>query len=49
MIIDYIIGDGKVRDKMEKMEVEERVESDHQPTVAWIRCRIKREKRRGEK
>jgi len=45
-VIIYIISDGKVRDRIERMEIEERIESDHQPIVAWIRERMKGERRR---
>jgi len=31
---------------MERMEVEKKVELDHQPIVAWIRGKIKRERER---
>jgi len=48
-VIDYIIGDGRVRDRIERMEVEERIESDHHPIVAWIRGKIKGERRREGK
>jgi len=47
-VIDYIVGDGRIKDRIERIEVEERVKSDHQPIVAWIRGRIRRERRRKE-
>ncbi|XP_071578413.1 uncharacterized protein [Temnothorax nylanderi] len=36
-VIDYIIGDEDSREKIERLEIDERVESDHHPLVLWIR------------
>lgn len=30
-VIDYVIGNEKMREKVEKMVVEDRIDSDHQP------------------
>ncbi|CAK9799089.1 Transposon TX1 uncharacterized 149 kDa protein [Anthophora plagiata] len=35
-VIDYVIGNEETREKVERVEVEGRVESDHQPVVVWI-------------
>jgi len=40
-VINYIIIDREARDKIERMEIGNKVDSD--PIVAWIRGRIKRE------
>jgi len=34
---DYIITDERARKKIERMEVESRVDSDHQPVTVWIK------------
>lgn len=36
-VIDYIIGDDKMREKIERVEIGEEVDSDHQPVIAWIK------------
>lgn len=36
-VIDYVIGNEKMREKVEKMVVEDRINSDHQPVSIWIR------------
>lgn len=49
-VIDYILGDEEVREKVERLEIGEEVESDHQPVIAWVRGRVGRgEERQGEK
>ncbi|CAK9816314.1 hypothetical protein ANTPLA_LOCUS8954 [Anthophora plagiata] len=35
-VIDYVIGNEETREKVERVEVEGRIESDHQPVVVWI-------------
>lgn len=30
-VIDYVLGDGEVRDRVERMKVGDRIDSDHQP------------------
>lgn len=34
---DYVIGDGEVWEKIERLKVEERVDSDHFPVAFWIK------------
>lgn len=36
-MIDYVIGDEETRDKMKRMEMGDRVESDRHPLVVPIR------------
>ncbi|KMQ85641.1 hypothetical protein RF55_15674 [Lasius niger] len=36
-VIDYVIGSGEVRESIGKLEIEERVESDHQPLSVWVK------------
>lgn len=36
-VIDYIITDERAREKIERMEVESRVDSDHQLVTVWIK------------
>ncbi|XP_024884283.1 trichohyalin-like [Temnothorax curvispinosus] len=44
-VIDYIIGDEEVREKVERLEVGERIDSDH-PLILWVRGSSKRRQRR---
>ncbi|XP_024878641.1 trichohyalin-like [Temnothorax curvispinosus] len=41
-VIDYIIGDEEVREKVERLEVGERIDSDHHPLILWVRGSSKR-------
>lgn len=45
-VIDYILGDEKVREKIERLEIGEEVDSDHQPVIAWMKGGINREEKR---
>lgn len=38
-VIDYVIGYEEMREKVIKLIVEDRVDSDHQPVSVWIRGR----------
>lgn len=33
MVIDYALGDKEMKEKVERMEIGERIESDHHPVV----------------
>lgn len=44
-VIDYVIGEKKVRDKMVLMEMEECVESDHYPLIVTLRDGERRDKK----
>lgn len=48
MVIDYVIGDGEVRDKVCRMVVGERVDSDHHPLEVTIGRRMRERNKRGE-
>ncbi|KMQ88014.1 hypothetical protein RF55_12574 [Lasius niger] len=36
-VIDYILGNGEIRDRMERLEVGEEVDSDHHPVILWMK------------
>ncbi|KMQ87041.1 hypothetical protein RF55_13795 [Lasius niger] len=36
-VIDYILGNGEMRERMERLEVGEEVDSDHHPVVIWMK------------
>lgn len=44
-VIDYVLGEEKVRDKVERLEIGERVDSAHHPLVVCVRCNSKKERR----
>jgi len=44
-IIDYILGDEEVREKVRKFRVGEEVDSDHHPVEVWIKGREQRIKK----
>lgn len=43
-VIDYILGDERTRESVEKMVVEEKVDSDHQPVMVWLKGRRRKGK-----
>lgn len=43
-VIDYIIGDRNVKDRIERMRVGNRIDSDYQPVEVWLRGEIERGK-----
>lgn len=45
-MIDYVIGDERIREEMRRVVVEEKIDSDHHPIVVWVRKR--REIGKGE-
>lgn len=49
-MIDYVVGDEEVRERIRKLEVEGRVDSDHHPLVVTIEGgkEVRRKKVRGE-
>ncbi|XP_071577594.1 uncharacterized protein [Temnothorax nylanderi] len=47
-VIDYILGDEDIREKVERLEVGEKVDSDHHPLILWIRDSEKGKQRRKE-
>lgn len=47
-VIDYVVGTEDVRESIERLEIGDRVDSDHQPLVIWIKGkRINRSRRKG--
>lgn len=36
-VIDYVMGDERTKEKVEKMVVKDRVDSDHHPLAVWIK------------
>lgn len=46
MVIHYVIGEAWVKEKIERIEVEEKVDSDHQPLVIWTKKMEGRRKRK---
>jgi len=50
-VIDYVLGDGEAWDRVERLEVKNRIESDHFPIEVWLKGegegRVKRASRRG--
>lgn len=36
-VLNYVIGDREVWDRIERIKVEERVDSDHFPVVVWMK------------
>ncbi|XP_071580245.1 uncharacterized protein [Temnothorax nylanderi] len=47
-VIDYVIGEEEVRERVERLKVGERVDSDHHPLILWIRVSPKGKQRRRE-
>jgi len=35
-VIDYVLGNEETRERVKKMKVEDRVDSDHQPITVWV-------------
>lgn len=36
-VIDYIIGEGEVKDRVERMKVGDKIDSDHHPVEVWLK------------
>jgi len=36
-VVDYVLGDGETWDRVERIEVKDRIESDHFPLEVWLR------------
>lgn len=47
-VIDYVIRGKEVREKMERMEIGERIDSDHQPITVYIRGKGTEKKSKSE-
>lgn len=48
-VIDYIVTDERAREKIGRMEVESRVDSDHQPITVWIKDKNTSIERNGKR
>ena len=48
-VIHYVLGNEDTREKIERVEVGNRVESDHHPEVVWLRGEGEREEGGGRK
>lgn len=46
-VIDYIMGNNKVKDRVDKMFVGDRVDSDHHPIKIWLEGDVYGRKERG--
>ncbi|XP_076291061.1 uncharacterized protein LOC143214209 [Lasioglossum baleicum] len=46
-VIDYILGNEETREGVEKMEVGERIDSDHAPLTVWVKGERKEKGRRA--
>lgn len=45
-VIDYVIGDKEVKERMEKMRIGDKIDSDHHPLEIWIKGEVEK-KRKG--
>lgn len=44
-VIDYVIGEIGIKERIEKLEVADRTDSDYQPIVVWLKGKEERTKR----
>ena len=47
-VIDYVMGNEDTREKVDRMEIGEMVDSDHHPVVVWLREGRREKGGRGE-
>jgi len=47
-VIDYVIGEVGLRDRIERLGVEDKVDSDHHPVVVWVKVGEKKAGKEGE-
>jgi len=47
-VIDYVLGDEKVRGKMERLRIGERIDSDYHPVDLLIKWKGQGEEERGK-
>jgi len=45
-VIDYVIRERELKEEIKKMEIGDKVESDHHPIIVWIKGKVEREERR---
>lgn len=48
-VIDYVIGDERTRERVRKIKVEGKADSDHQPITVWIEGAKKQGNREGKR
>lgn len=48
-VIDYVIGDERIREEVVRLEVGEETDSDHHPVVCWIKGAVKGRKEKVKK
>lgn len=48
-MIDYVLGNEGTRERIERLEIGEDIDSDHHPVICWIREKDKREKKVRDK
>lgn len=48
-VIDYVLGGEEVRERVERMRIGDRIESDHHPLEVWIRGGESRRKEKEKK
>lgn len=45
-VIDYVIGDDEARDRVLKMKIGDKIDSDHPPLKIWMKGEVKRKKKK---
>ena len=48
-MIDYVVGNEETRERVERMEVAERIDPDHHPVVVWLRGEVGEQGERRKK
>lgn len=43
-VIDYALGGREIVEEIEKLEIGEKVDSDHHPVIVWIKGRVRKER-----
>jgi len=46
-VIDYVIGDASLKDNIERLVIEDKVDSGHQPIVVWVKENKEERGKRG--
>lgn len=47
-VIDYLIGDEDVKERIKRMRIGDRIDSDHHSVEIWVEGRVDREEERGK-
>lgn len=45
MVIDYVIGDKEVKERVKRMRIGDKVDSDHHSLEVWIKGEIEKERK----